>query len=187
MRRVILVHGWDGYPEEGWFPKFRKEMEEQGFVVTIPAMEPADAPTMTKWVPQLAGVVSAPDEDTYLVGHSAGCITILRYLEGLPNGQKIGGAVLVAGFTDPLGFEELKNYFTTPINWDRIIAHADGFVAIHSDNDKYVPLSHADTFKRELGAQVIILKKRGHFAGSDGTTELLEARDAVLKLAGLVG
>lgn len=185
MRRVILVHGWDGYPEEGWFPTFKKETEAQGFVVTIPAMEPADAPTMTKWVPQLAGVVGTPDEDTYLVGHSAGCITILRYLEGLTDGQKIGGAVLVAGFTDPLGFEELKNYFTTSIDWNRIITHADGFVAIHSDNDKYVPLSHADTFKRLLGARVIILKKRGHFAGSDGTTELPEACDALLKLAGL--
>ena len=187
MRRIILVHGWDGYPEEGWFPKFKKEMEEQGFVVTIPDMDPADAPQQTKWVPQLAGVVGAPDEDTYLVGHSAGCITILRYLEGLLTGQKVGGVLLVAGFTDNLGFEELKNYFTTSIDWDRIIGHADAFIAIHSDNDKYVPLSHADTFKRFLGAIVIILKGRGHFAGSDGTTELPEARDAVLKLAGLIG
>lgn len=184
MRRVILVHGWDGHPEEGWFPKFKQDMEAQGFVVTIPTMEPADAPTMSKWVPQLASVVSAPDEDTYLVGHSAGCITILRYLEGRPDGQKVGGVVLVAGFTDDLGFKELTNYFMTPIDWDRIISHVDGFIAIHSDNDTYVPLSHADTFKRFLGAGVIILKQRGHFAGSDGTVELPEARDAVLKLAG---
>ncbi len=187
MRRVILVHGWDGYPEEGWFPTFKQEMEAQGFVVIVPVMEPADAPQQEKWVPQLAGVVGTPDEDTYLVGHSAGCITILRYLEGLPTGTKVGGVVLVAGFTDNLGFEDLKNYFTTPINWDRIVTHADGFVAIHSTNDKYVPLSHADTFKRFLGAKVVILKDRGHFAGSDGTTELPEARDAVLKLAGLAG
>lgn len=185
MRRVILVHGWDGYPEEGWFPRFKKDLEEQGFVVTIPAMDPADAPTMTKWVPQLAKVVGTPDEDTYLVGHSAGCITILRYLEGLAAHVKVGGVVLVAGFTDNLGFEELKNYFTTPIDWPKIRSKADGFVAIHSDNDKYVPLSHADVFTRELGAEVVVLKGRHHFAGSDGTTELPEARDTVLQLAGL--
>jgi len=186
MRRVILVHGWDGHTEEGWFPRFRKDLEEQGFVVTIPAMDPADAPSRDVWVPQLATTVGTPDEDTYLVGHSAGCITILRYLEGLPGHVKVGGVVLVAGFTDNLGFEELKNYFTTPIDWTKIRAKADGFVAIHSDNDKYVPLSHADVFNRELGAVVMVLRNRAHFAGSDGTTELPEARDAVLRLAGLV-
>lgn len=30
MKRVIIVHGWDGYPEEGWFPWFKKELEEKG-------------------------------------------------------------------------------------------------------------------------------------------------------------
>ncbi|MDO8622527.1 MAG: alpha/beta fold hydrolase [bacterium] len=185
MRRVILVHGWEGHPEEGWFPKFRKDLEEQGFVVTVPAMEPADAPSQARWVPQLATTVSMPDEDTYLVGHSAGCITILRYLEGLPDRAKVGGVVLVAGFTDNLGFEELKNYFTTPIDWPKIRAKAGGFFAIHSDDDKYVPLSHADVFTRELGATALVLRGRKHFAGSDGTTELSEARDAILTLSGL--
>jgi len=185
MRRIILVHGWDGHPEEGWFPKFRQEMEVQGFVVTIPTMR-CQPPQMDVWVPQLAEVVGTPDENTYLIGHSAGCITILRYLEGLPEGQKVGGVVLVAGFTDPLGFEELKNYFTTPLDWPKIRSKAGGFIAIHSDNDKYVPLRHGDVFKAQLGAEVVMLKSRGHFAGSDGTTELPEARDAVLRIAGLV-
>ncbi|MBI4143171.1 serine hydrolase family protein [Candidatus Uhrbacteria bacterium] len=185
MMRAILIHGWDGYPEEGWFPKFKKDMEEQGFVVTIPAMEPAGAPQQAKWVPQLAGVVGVPDEDTYLVGHSAGCITILRYLEGLPEGAKVGGVVLVAGFTDPLGFEELKNYFATPIDWSKIRSKADEFIAIHSDNDEYVPLSHADVFKERLGAEVVILHDRKHFEDGSGITDLPEARDAVLRSAGV--
>ncbi|MDO8599711.1 MAG: alpha/beta fold hydrolase [bacterium] len=184
MRRIVLVHGWAGNPEEGWFPKFKKDLEEQGFVVTIPTMR-CQPPKMDVWVPQLAEVVGAPDEDTYLVGHSAGCITILRYLEGLPDGAKVGGAVFVAGFTDPLGFEELKNYFVTPIDWTKVRSKADGFVAIHSDNDKYVPLSHADVFERELGAQKVILHDKQHFEGGSGIKELPDARDAVLTLAGL--
>lgn len=185
MLRVILIHGWEGHPEEGWFPWFKREMEAKGFVVTIPAMQPAEAPSRDAWVPQLAGVVDAPDADMYLVGHSAGCITILRYLEGLSDDQKVGGAVLVAGFTDDLGFKELTNYFATPIDWPRIRARAQGFVAIHSDNDKYVPLSHGDVFKEQLGAELIVLHDRKHFDGGSGITKLPEARDAVLQLAGL--
>ncbi|MFH1099029.1 MAG: alpha/beta fold hydrolase, partial [Candidatus Uhrbacteria bacterium] len=145
MPRVILVHGWDGHPEEGWFPWFKRELEARGFSVTIPTMR-CQPPQMDVWVPQLAEVVGTPDQETYLIGHSAGCITILRYLEQIPEEQKVGGVVLVAGFTDDLGFEELKNYFATAIDWPRIRARANGFIAIHSDNDKYVPLRHSDVF-----------------------------------------
>ena len=27
MQRVFIIHGWDGYPEEGWFPWLKKELE----------------------------------------------------------------------------------------------------------------------------------------------------------------
>lgn len=186
MRRVIIVHGWEGYPTEGWFPWMKTELETEGFVVDVPAMDPADAPSIAAWVPQLARIVGEPTPDTYLVGHSAGCITILRYLETLPAGQAVGGVVLVAGFTDALGYAELANYFTTPLPWEHIRERSvGGFVAIHSDNDRYVPLAHGDTFKERLGAAVIVLHERQHFSGGDGCVELPEARDAVLRLAGM--
>jgi predicted alpha/beta hydrolase family esterase len=25
--RVFIIHGWEGYPEEGWFPWLKKELE----------------------------------------------------------------------------------------------------------------------------------------------------------------
>jgi predicted alpha/beta hydrolase family esterase len=49
-----------------------------------------------KWVAYLSEIAAEPDEDLYMIGHSAGCITILRYLETID--RRIGGAVLVAGF-----------------------------------------------------------------------------------------
>ena len=30
-KRVFIVHGWDGYPEEVWFPWLKKELEAKGF------------------------------------------------------------------------------------------------------------------------------------------------------------
>ncbi|MFH1099154.1 MAG: alpha/beta hydrolase, partial [Candidatus Uhrbacteria bacterium] len=85
---------------------------------------------------------------------------------------------------DDLGFEELKNYFATAIDWPRIRARANGFIAIHSDNDKYVPLRHSDVFKEQLGAEVVVLHDRQHFEGGSGITELPEARDAVIRMCG---
>jgi hypothetical protein len=27
-KRVFIIHGWEGYPEEGWFPWLKKELEK---------------------------------------------------------------------------------------------------------------------------------------------------------------
>lgn len=26
-KRIFIIHGWDGFPEEGWFPWLNKAME----------------------------------------------------------------------------------------------------------------------------------------------------------------
>ncbi len=97
MKRVFIIHGWDGYPEEGWFPWLKKELEKNGFEVFVPAMPNPSEPKIEEWIPFLENIIDEPDEDTYLVGHSIGCQTIFRYLEQLEN-KKIGGAVCVAGW-----------------------------------------------------------------------------------------
>jgi len=140
-------------------------------------------PKMAAWLNHLTKTVSVPDENCYFVGHSLGCITILRYLESLPKKQKIGGAVLVAGFTSDLGFQDLSSFFTKSINWAKIKLHCKKFVAIHSDDDPWVSLHYADFFKKELNAEIIIEHNMKHFSGDDGLNEFPAARDAVLKLS----
>ncbi len=39
-------------------------------------------------------LIGNPDNETYLVGHSLGSPTILRYLESLQDDQMIGGGLL---------------------------------------------------------------------------------------------
>lgn len=29
-RRAFIIHGWEGYPGEGWFPWLKKEIVEHG-------------------------------------------------------------------------------------------------------------------------------------------------------------
>lgn len=47
-KRVFLIHGWEGYPEEGWRPWLKKELEQRGFTVIVPAMPDTATPTMGK-------------------------------------------------------------------------------------------------------------------------------------------
>lgn len=165
MKKTIIIHCWEGYSDYCWYPDTKKQLEQKGFEVLVPEMPETELPTLQSWLHYLQKIVKQPDENTFLIGHSVGCITILRYLESLPLDVKIGGAVLVAGFSSDIGYEELTSFFQTPLNFQKIRSHCSQFVAIHSDNDPYVDLKYADIFKNELGAKIIIKHNAGHFSG----------------------
>lgn len=188
MKRVFIIHGWDGYPEEGWFPWLRRELKKKGFQVIVPTMpEPAE-PKIETWVAHLATVVGKVGENTFFVGHSIGCQTILRLLESLPDNQTAGGVVLVAGWVHhldgDLSTQELaivKPWLETPIDLKRGRARSKYFVAIFSDNDLWVRLTEENKriFRDGLGAKIIVEHNRGHFSGSDGVTELPSVLEAL--------
>ncbi len=187
MKRVFIIHGWDGHPEEGIFPWLKQNLEAEGFEVFNPAMPEPLNPTLDKWVSFLASQIGVPDEDTILFGHSVGAQTILRYLEILDNNKKIGGAVFLAGWvnlTDEAYESEEdrdigKPWIETPIDWEKIKIHCKKFLAIFSDNDPLVPLTDSQIFEEKLGAEIIVEHNKGHFSGSDGVIELPSALEAI--------
>lgn len=187
MKRAIIVHCWDGYPKYCWYPKTKKELEKEGFKVEVPSMPETNLPKLSLWLPKLKKIILNPDKNLYLIGHSAGVITILRFLEQLEKDKKIGGVVMVAGFTDNLGYDELRSFFETPIDYEKIKDKAKYFVAINSDNDPYVPLKHGDVFKEKLGAKLIIKHEMGHFSGpiddTKSITSLPEVVESIIKMS----
>ena len=191
-KRIYIAHGWDGYPEEGWFPWLKKELEAKGCSVYVPQLPEAESPRIHNWVPKLTEVVGVADENTYFVGHSLGCQTIARYLESLPKGVNIGGAVFVAGFfkrltgldDDPDVQETASHWLCAPLDLAKVKSHLPKSVAIFSDNDPYVPLDNQDDFRNKLGSEIIIEHKKGHFSGaSDDITELPVVLQSILKIA----
>ncbi|MFH1866595.1 MAG: hypothetical protein ABIJ81_00730 [Patescibacteria group bacterium] len=54
MKRAIIIHDWEGYPEECWFPWLKKELEANGFKVDVPAMPNSAKPKMSEWMPYLS-------------------------------------------------------------------------------------------------------------------------------------
>lgn len=190
-KKVYIVHGWDGYPEEGWFPWLKKELENRGFTVFVPQLPNANEPRIKNWVPTLAAAVDEPTENSFFVGHSMGCQTIARYLAALPKGVKIGGAVFVAGFFkrltnlegDAVVHSVVKEWLETPLDLKIVKTHLDKSVAIFSDNDPYVALDNQEDFEKMLHSKIIIEHSKGHFSGSTGTVELPAALNAVLEMA----
>ena len=191
QKRVFIIHGWDGYPEEGWFPWLKTELENRGFAVFVPQLPKADEPRINNWVPAIKEAVGTVDDQTFFVGHSMGCQTIARYLEDLPEGIKIGGAVFVAGFFKRLSNLEdddvvrsvSQEWLQTPLNLEKVKSHLDKCVAIFSDNDPYVPIDNQEEYKEKLGAKIIVEHEKGHFSGSTGTTELPLALESIIEIS----
>lgn len=170
MQRAVLIHGWEGYPEEGWRPWLTKELEAKGFEVFVPAMPDTNHPRPEAWLEHLQKIIGPPDSDCILVGHSLGCPTILQYLQRLTGDEVIGAAIMVAGFFEHIDddYEEIKPFVAPTLDWDAILAHCRRFAVIHSDDDTVVPLPYAERLAEHLGVSVRLQHGYGHFSGSDG-------------------
>jgi len=180
MKRAFIIHGWEGYPKEGWFPWLKKELTAKGFKVSVPAMPNPAEPEIEAWVGHLTKLVGKADSETFFVGHSIGCQTVLRYLERLDAGVKVGGVVLVAGWVHlmPAALEEegadeiAKPWIETPLDWKKIKSHCGRFTAIFSDDDPFVPLEDSKTFRDKLGAKIVVLEGLQHINGEAGVEKL---------------
>lgn len=193
-KRVFIIHGWGGSPNSEWLPWLKKELEKKGFEVFVPAMPNTEEPKIEEWVPFLADLVGEPNENTYFVGGSIGCQTIMRYLETLPKNKRAGRVIFVAGWFDLTDFicEEIpedkeecrkiaRPWIETPINFKKVRNSANDFIAIFSDNDPYVELNNKDIFEKQLGAKIIIEHNKGHFNDDYNIKELPVVLDSILK------
>ncbi|MFZ2484954.1 MAG: alpha/beta hydrolase [Minisyncoccia bacterium] len=189
MKRVFIIHGWGGRPDEAWLPWLKKELENRGYEVFVPAMPNTDEPKIETWIPFLSKLVGQSDLDTFFVGHSIGCQTIIRYLETLPEGTKIGGAVFVAGWYNLRNSdtEEEKRiagpWVNTPRNDEKIRKAVNKAVAIFSDDDPFVLKENWESWKEKVGAEIIVEHNKGHFNEEDPAVwELPSALEAVLEM-----
>jgi predicted alpha/beta hydrolase family esterase len=187
VKRAFIIHGWGGYPEEGWFPWLKKNLESRGFKVEVPAMPDPEDPDLDRWTTYLKNLIGKADKNLALIGHSMGCRTILCYLESLPSNQEVGQVVCVAGWVKlrkdaKLTPEEkriARQWTDIPTDWTKIKSRAEKFTAIFSDNDDWVDLSNSQVYKEKLGAKIVIEHNKGHFSGNDGVTELPSVLKAI--------
>jgi hypothetical protein len=178
MKRAIVVHGWAGSPSSDWMPWAKKSLERKGFEVSVPEMPETDNPKITPWVNKLNETIGKVQNDDILIGHSIGCLTILRYLETLKDNEKVSKVILVAPWQF-LTLDENENpeiakpWIETPIDYEKIKSKADKIIAIFSDNDPWVPFEkNTEFFKEKLNPEIITKQGMGHFTAEEGSAEL---------------
>ncbi len=189
MNKIYLVHCWEGTKDDGWYPWLDQKISNSDNQVIRFNMSNTANPKIEEWCQELANQVEQLDENTYFVGHSIGCQTILRYLEKQPI-TKIGGILFVApwlkllpkAIEDEESFKTAQPWLNTPINFDIIKQFTNNITCIFSDDDYFVPLSQAEEFKKLLSTEVITVHNKGHISAEDGVEELEEICSALNKL-----
>lgn len=183
MKRVFLVHGFEGKPDGNWFSWLCWELKVRGYDAYSITMPNADAPKVDEWVGAIKSAVGRPTADTYFVGHSLGCIAILRYFEKLPSNTDVGGAIFVAGFLGDIGIAQIAEFTATDVDFEKVKKHCNVFVNIFSDNDEYVSFDKSVEFSKALGAKAILEKGKGHFTKREGSDALPSAFRALIEMS----
>ncbi len=190
MARIIAVHGWAGSPQNDWFPWLKAEFVKRGHDVLVPPMPDSEAPNMHAWIAALTKATGKIDENTFFVGHSIGCQTILRYLALNPSQGVASGVVLVAPWTtlkpESFSSEEEKDiarpWIEMPIPWELAKKHSKKFVCFFSDNDQFVFVEDSKNFQEKLGAKIIIEHNMGHFSAGENVKRVPSVLEQLEKM-----
>ena len=189
MNKIYIVHCWDGSKDDGWYPWLDEKLSSEGNKVYRFNMPNTANPKIGEWVSFLEQQIDNLDENTYLVGHSIGCQTILRYLQS-KDVTKIGGVLLVAPWLDLLDYaiEDEESYdtampwLTEKIDFEKVKKFTDNIHCIFSDNDYFVSIDQKDKFEKLLGAKTLVVSGKGHISEEDGVNELDEILDECNKM-----
>ena len=174
-KRIFIIHGWGGSPNNDWFPWAKEILIKKGYEVIVPEMPDTEHPKIRPWVDTLDKVVGEPRESDIFIGHSVGCQTILRYLEKLGEGKKVNKVVMIA----PWWYLTLENldsdkrvaypWMKSLINFGNVIPKVKKLICVFSDNDPFVPLkSNVEFFRAHLHPEIMTKNNAGHFLEDDG-------------------
>jgi uncharacterized protein len=165
MKNALILHGTNGKSDHNWFPWLKERLEDDSWKVWVPDLPGANVPNLKRYSKFLLENKDWDfNEESYLIGHSSGAMAILGLLQALPEKTVVDTCILVGAFRDSLGQKDLEEIFEDPFNFEYIKQRAKRIIFIHSDNDPYCPLEHAEYLSQKLGAELIVKKDQAHFS-----------------------
>lgn len=164
MKNALILHGTSANHTANWFEWLGKELEGEGYKVWVPDLPQSERPNIERYNSFIFSNKNWEfNQDSIIIGHSSGAVAALGLLESLPENIRICHTYLVSAFIDDLNWDALTELFIKPFNFEKIKTKSNKFTLIHSDDDPYCPLWHAETLAKKLNGNLIIEKGQGHF------------------------
>lgn len=167
--QIVIVHGFLSTPRHHWFRWLKAQLEKQGTQVILPCMPSPRDPSPEQWLAHLKACVPAPGRRTWFIAHSLGCATLMHYLASLEEDVSVGGAIMVAGFAEPVpAFPQLDKFTRQQMDFGRLKRRVGQWVTVRSLNDDVVPPDLTQALSRWLSAELYSFPAAGHFRQQDG-------------------
>lgn len=181
MKKVFLIHGFNGTPNGGWRPYIMKELEKYDIYACALPMPNPEKPNAENWIKEIRTHVKRNSKDEItLVGHSLGGAAILRYLEEYhhPNIKKV---IFVSTRVDRKNIDGLASFYYKNFDLDTIKNIQTKFYVIHGDDDPVVSYANGEYLSKKLACELVTIKNGKHLNGGAGFFELPELLEIVLK------
>jgi predicted alpha/beta hydrolase family esterase len=124
------------------------------------------------------------DNKSIFIGHSLGCVAILRFLQN-KNTDNIESLFLVSGFVEDSPIPALSEFVKRKIDYTKFIETIKNRVVISAEDDDIVPYSYSEELANKLNAQFRLLKTGKHFIDRDGCTTFPFLLEQIEKNAGV--
>lgn len=182
-KNVFIVHGRaddksDKSYNKHWMPWLKRELVSRGFTVELPNMP-------LPWEPDYGSYKEvfrdyAVDENTTLIGHSAGCAFLVRWLGETK--QKVNKLILVAPWKVPRERDKAgKEFYGYKIDGS-IQKRINQIVMFTSNDEEEGGKKSLKIYQEAIGGRIVSLRNHGHYTLDDmGTEKFPELLEEVLK------
>ena len=175
IRKVLLVHGYNGVPEI--FKNFKSQLEATGCEVAMPDFPVRENISVEAYFAVFDQYREFLSGDTAVIAHSIGNGMLLKYLA--ERNLSLKRYIALAGFASPFVVEgkDTLNEKVALINLSEAeLAHAREEVSesfcIFSNNDHLVPYDLLQAYPKQIGGEGILIENIGHMGHKTGLTEL---------------
>lgn len=182
-KHIYIVPRWGGNSCSDWYPWLKKQLEDSAAEdrvryevqpLDMPAWEVPKIGNAAEYLAEMLPAELLLRQDTYLVGHSVGCLAILHHLAELNRQDarvQVGGVLCVAGwFLIDNPWQDILKWMNAPVDFERArrAIPPDKLVVLLSDDDPYTTgYQHNEKLWLErLQANVNILPGRQHFTSA---------------------
>ena len=180
MKKVILVHGYNGIPPiYNWL---EKELTSKGYKVIIPEFPTQEGVMYSKWKKIMDSYKQEINPNTIFITHSIGNEFLIKYL--YENNININLCIGLAGFAREFKCENrddlnrtLKEFLVSNEEKEKFKELVQIKYSIYSDNDHIVPFNILEEYAKDVNAIPIFIKGIGHMgnkSGLDSIPEVLE-------------
>lgn len=175
MKKVLLIHGYNGIPPIFYWLK--QELEKMNYTVIMPSLPPREGVRFPIWKKEFDKIKENLKGELIVIAHSCGNGFVIQYLQ--ESNLAINLYIGLAGFSDTYMlegredlYEAVKSIAPTQEELDHFKENVKIRYCIYSDNDHIVPQEILKKHIKNIDAIGCMIPNIGHMGRKSNLQEL---------------